>query len=138
MLGIVRPDAGYSSTSLCPAGDLPMQNAARDVRLQLDAVFFANLTRTPMTKDELIALSREGKASIEVAYTITRYCVTQRGIDAEGDRLEYPVIFMSISNEDGHLYQDAAYYTDGVDETDLTDAQAEVLCDAIKAADIRH
>ena len=29
-----------------------------------------------MTKDELIALAREGKAHIEVAYTITRYCVT--------------------------------------------------------------
>lgn len=29
-----------------------------------------------MTKDELIALAREGNAHIEIAYTITRYCVT--------------------------------------------------------------
>ena len=34
-----------------------------------------------MTKDELIALAKEGKAHIEVAYTITRYCVTQDGVE---------------------------------------------------------
>jgi len=80
-----------------------------------------------MTKDELIALAKEGKASIELAYTVTRYCVTPRGIDVEGERLEYPVIFASLNNEDGQVFEDTEYYTDGVDESDLTDDEVEVL-----------
>ena len=87
-----------------------------------------------MTKDELIALANEGKASIEVAYTITRYCITPRGIDVEGDRLEYPAIFVSINNEDGQVFEDAEYYTDGVDESDLTDNEVAVLRKAIRTA----
>ncbi len=90
-----------------------------------------------MTKDELIALTREGKASIEVAYTITRYCITPRGIDVEGDRLEYPVIFVSINNEDGQVFEDAECYTGSVDQDDLTDDEAQILREAIRAANIR-
>lgn len=91
-----------------------------------------------MTKDELIALAKEGKASIEVAYTITRYCITQEGVDAEGGRFDYPAVFMSISNEDNGVYEDAAYFTDGVDEIDLTDDEAETLAEAIEAANTRR
>lgn len=72
-----------------------------------------------MTKDELIALAREGKAHIKVAYTITRYCVTPNA------SLDYEAIFMSINNEDGSVYDDAAYFTDGVDEIELRDDEAE-------------
>jgi len=79
-----------------------------------------------MTKDELIALAREGKAHIEVAYTITRYCVTPTA------DMDYEAIFFSISNEDGDVYDDAAYFTDGDDEIDLTDDDAETLRIAIQ------
>jgi hypothetical protein len=78
-----------------------------------------------MTKDELIALAREGKAHIEVAYTITRYCVTPAA------KMDYEAIFLSISNEDDSVYDDAAYFTDGVDEVDLTEEDAETLQAAI-------
>ncbi|MGZ5440349.1 MAG: hypothetical protein ACXW4P_03790 [Thermoanaerobaculia bacterium] len=91
-----------------------------------------------MTKDELIALAREGKARIEVAYTITRYCITQDGVDDNGARSLDPAIFMSISNEDGGVHEDAAYFTDATDETDLTDDEAEILCEAIKDAMARR
>jgi hypothetical protein len=91
-----------------------------------------------MTKDELIALAKEGKAHIEVAYTITRYCITQEGVDGEGDRFDYPAVFMSISNEDNSLYDDAAYFTDGSDEIDLTDEDADVLWSAIQTAMTRR
>jgi len=91
-----------------------------------------------MTKDELIALAKEGEASIEVAYTITRYCVTPRDVDVDGDRLEYPVIFVSINNKDGQVYEDAECYTGRVDEDDLTGDEAQILRDAIEAANTRR
>lgn len=74
-----------------------------------------------MTKDELIALGKEGKAHIEIAYTITRYCVTPNA------SLDYDAIFLSISNDDGSVYDDEAYFTDGVDEIELSDDEADAL-----------
>jgi hypothetical protein len=90
-----------------------------------------------MTKDELIALACEGKARIDVAYTITRYCIAQDGVDDNARCLD-SAIFMSISNEDGGVHEDAAYFTDATDEIDLTDDEAEMLCEAIKNAMARR
>lgn len=79
-----------------------------------------------MTKNELIALVREGKAHIELAHTIARYCVTPNA------SLAYEAIFLSISNEDGSVYDDEAYFTDGVDEIELSDDEAESVRLAIQ------
>jgi hypothetical protein len=84
-----------------------------------------------MTKDELIALAGEGKAHIEVAYTIARYCVTPNA------SLDYEAIFLSISNEDGSVYDDEAYFTDGVDEIGLTDDEAESVRLAIQRGPVQ-
>jgi hypothetical protein len=84
-----------------------------------------------MTKDELIALAREGKAHIKVAYTITRYCVTPSA------SLDYEAIFLSISNEDCSVYDDEAYFTDGVDEIELRDDEADNVFLAILRGPIR-
>lgn len=79
-----------------------------------------------MTKDELISLARAGDAHIEVAFTITRYCVpANASLDSEG-------IFLSVSNEDGSVYDDEAYFTDGVEELELSDEEAENLRHAIQ------
>ena len=87
-----------------------------------------------MTKDELIALADEGRATIQVANTITRYAITRDGIDDCGERAnDYAAIFLSISGEDGGLYDDKAYFTDGRDEIDLTEEEAERLAFAIHA-----
>jgi hypothetical protein len=80
-----------------------------------------------MTKQELIALAEAGHAQILPAYTITRYQVIRRGADHRGQTLDYPVIFMSITEEDGSVYDDYAYFTDGDDEVELDDADAERL-----------
>jgi hypothetical protein len=84
-----------------------------------------------MTKSELIALARDGKAHVEVAYTITRYCITRKGGEEFGRFVDYPAVFMSISNEDGGVYEDAAYFTDGVDEEDLTNEECDTLAEVI-------
>jgi hypothetical protein len=89
------------------------------------------LTRRFMTKEELIALVREGKGNISEAYTITRYCISRERWQHEGRDTDYPAIFMSISNEDGSVYGDDAYFTDRDTEVSLTDDEAEVLREAI-------
>jgi hypothetical protein len=87
-----------------------------------------------MTKDELIALADQGKATIQVAYTITRYAITRNGIDDSGERPnDYAAIFLSISGEDGGVYDDKAYFTDEDDEIDLTETEVERLRLAIRA-----
>lgn len=87
-----------------------------------------------MTKDELIALADQGKATIQVAYTITRYAITRNGIDDSGERPnDYAAIFLSISGEDGDVYDDKAYFTDEDDEIDLTETEVERLRLAIRA-----
>jgi hypothetical protein len=91
-----------------------------------------------MTKDELIALAKVGKVHIEAAYTITRYGITPDGVVAEGDRLYYPAIFLSICDEDGAVYDDDPYFGDGMDEDSLTDDEAETIREAIEASNARR
>lgn len=84
-----------------------------------------------MTKEELIAVVREGKGNISEAYTISRYCISRERWQHEGRDTDYPAIFLSISNEDGSVYGDDAYFTDRETEVSLTDEEAEVLREAI-------
>jgi hypothetical protein len=90
-----------------------------------------------MTKDELIALVKEGKAHIELAFTINRYAITEAAVDAQGEPIEYPAIFMSVSNTDGSVYDDEAYFTDDIDDDMLTEEEAETLRQAIEQAAIQ-
>jgi hypothetical protein len=86
-----------------------------------------------MTKEELIALARKGKAQITMLDHITRYCITETDLDAEGHRVDYPAIFLSISR-DGTVYDDDAYFTDGVivnEDQVLTDEDLELLAETI-------
>jgi hypothetical protein len=84
-----------------------------------------------MTKEQLIALAREGKAHIGIAYTITRYCISKKPWGRKAQSSDYPAIFMSISNEDGSVYNDAAYFTDLNEDVDLSADEAEALRVAI-------
>lgn len=91
-----------------------------------------------MTKDELIALAKEGNVHIEPAHTITRYSITQKGVDAEGDPFSCPAIFLSICDEDGAVYGDDPYFSDALAEDSLTDEEAETIREAIEASNARR
>jgi hypothetical protein len=83
-----------------------------------------------MTKQELIELARDGKAYIHLAYTISRYCITKDGHGGD----DTAAVYISISDQDGGVHDDAAYYTDGDADEDLTDTEAETLRAAIEAS----
>jgi hypothetical protein len=79
-----------------------------------------------MTKKELIALAKAGDAHIEASYIVTRYHITRKGVDDRGDPLDYPAIFLSLRDDDS-VYCAEAYFTGGVDEVLLTDAEVETI-----------
>jgi hypothetical protein len=84
-----------------------------------------------MTKQELLALAAAGHARIDVAYTITRYCVAPKCLGADGD-LSEGAIFITISDEDGGPYGDDAYFVDErQDEVPLTQEEVDVLADIV-------
>jgi hypothetical protein len=91
-----------------------------------------------MTKDELIALARESKAHIESEYTITRYRITQEGVDAKGVPFDYPAIFLSICDQDGNVHDDDPYFSDDTDYDGLTDEEAETIREAIEASNAQR
>ena len=89
---------------------VPRREIAADDRIYRTAAPLAVLLNhhpTAMTKRELLALAASGNAIIEVAYTITRYCVTPPD-DPDG---LHAAIFISISNEDGSVYNDDGLFT---------------------------
>lgn len=109
----------------CSSPQAVAENADRDVRLQLNAVLCKS-NRTPMTKDELMTLAKEGKAHIEetLTYMVTRYRIT-------GDDADDPdTMFVELSE----YGVEHAFYTDGEEDTELTASEAEVVRAAIDAA----
>jgi hypothetical protein len=87
-----------------------------------------------MTKHELLALAAAGHANIKVAYTITRYYVSPKCLGAADSRSE-AAIFFSISNEDGSVYDDDAYFIDNADdEVPLTREEANALAEIVTAS----
>ncbi|MEO8382585.1 MAG: hypothetical protein ABI779_23190 [Acidobacteriota bacterium] len=77
--------------------------------------------------EELIALAEAGQAHIEASYTVTRYHIVRKGVDDRGEPLDYPAIFLLISDEDGSVYDDFSYFTDGDIDVKLRDEDAERL-----------
>lgn len=77
--------------------------------------------------EELIALAEAGKAHIEASYTITQYHIVRKGVDDRGEPLDYPAIFLLISDEDGSVFDDFSYFTDGDIDVKVRDEDAERL-----------
>jgi hypothetical protein len=80
-----------------------------------------------MTKDELIALARGGKAHIEETstYLVTRYQIVA-DVDADG----LPAIYAELSE----VGVEHAYYTDGSNEHELTPDEGNEVWAAIDTA----
>lgn len=76
---------------------------------------------------ELIALAEAGKAHIEASYTVTQYRIVRKGVDDRGEPLDYPAIFLLISDEDGSVFDDFSYFTDGDIDVKLRDEDTERL-----------
>ena len=51
----------------------------------------------------------------------------RKGLDDHGEPLDYPAIFLLISDEDGSVYDDFSYFTDGDIDVKLRDEDAERL-----------
>jgi len=80
-----------------------------------------------MTKQELIASAIVGDAHIDATPCVTRYQITPRGSDDGGDPIDYPLIVVGIRNSDSAICEDETYFTDGVNDQCLTDAEGEIL-----------
>lgn len=80
-----------------------------------------------MSKEELLALAREGKAQIEetMSYVVTRYWI---GEPAKSKDLDGPAIRVELS-EFG--VESAFYHAEGEGLIDLTDAEADTMAEAI-------
>jgi hypothetical protein len=78
---------------------------------------------------DLIALAEAGQAHVEASfsYVVTKYRIVRKGVDAHGDPLDYPAIFLLISDEDGSVYDDFSYFTEGDIDVELLDEDAERL-----------
>lgn len=119
---------------------MPGRHFVRAVRLQLTTApigrqhrspFFLN--SSPLTKHELLDLVASGNAIIEVADTITRYCIKPPADREDSNH----AIFISI-DDDGSVYKDLVYFVGYRDDADFTDEQAETLREAIAKFELRR
>lgn len=90
-----------------------------------------------MNKRELIAEAIVGNAIINSSVSVIRYDITPRGSDENGAPFDYPSIVLCIRSSDGAICEDETYFTDGVTEEDLSDADGELLQQAVKQVMIR-
>ena len=93
--------------------------------------FFEYLTRTSMTKDELLALAREGKAHIRLADKIGRFVISDQDPSTGASSM---LIYVNMSDEDGFVYEHAAFESDDVSlqAFELTEVECQLVADAIE------
>jgi hypothetical protein len=85
-----------------------------------------------MTKSEFVTFALAGKARIEPVQTITRYLITTYPRSSPETSEEFGAIFLSIKDDDGSVYGEAAYFYDGDFKGAIDRSEAEALCKLIE------
>jgi hypothetical protein len=84
-----------------------------------------------MTKDEVLALAREGKAYIRLADKIGRFVISDRDPSTGESSM---LVYVNMSDEDGFVYEHAAFESEHVSlqAFELTEDECQLVADAIE------